>query len=96
VADDEDTDSDDELVCTDSSDGPLADFKVFARRRPRDDLTYSFTDDLSSRDLDCIYNWSSHVGRNLTTLEEWDQFKLLRYTEQAITVDSDPSLLNVE
>jgi hypothetical protein len=30
VADDKDTDSDDESVCTDSSDGRLADFEVFA------------------------------------------------------------------
>ena len=30
VADDKDTDSDDKSVCTDSSDGPLADFEVFA------------------------------------------------------------------
>jgi ATP-dependent DNA helicase PIF1 len=95
VADD-DTDSDNESVCTDYSDGPLADFEVFARRRPRDDLTCSFTDDLGSRDLDRIYDWSSHVGRNLTTPEEWDQFKLLHYTEQAVTVDSDPSPLNTE
>jgi hypothetical protein len=96
VADDEDTDSNDESVCTDSSNGPLADFEVFARRQPCNDLTCSFTDDLGSRDLDCIYDWSSHVGHNLTIPEEWDQFKLLHYTEQAITVDSDLSLLNIE
>jgi hypothetical protein len=96
VADDGNTDSDDELVCTDSSDGPLADFEVFARRRPRDDLTCSFTDNLGGRDLDRIYDWTSHVGRDLTTLEEWDQFKLLHYTEQAVTVDSEPRPLNTE
>ena len=96
VADDPDTDSDDESVCTDYSDGPLADFEVFARRRPCNDLICSFTDDLGGRDLDRVYDWSLHVGRNLTTLEEWDQFKLLHYTEQAVTVNSDPSLLNTE
>jgi hypothetical protein len=97
VADDQDTDSeDDESVLNKSDNEPLADFEVFARRRPCDDLTCSFTDDLSGRDLDRIYDWSSHVGRNLTTLEEWDQFKLLHYTEQAVTVDSNPSLLNTE
>ena len=65
-----DTDSDEESVCTDYSNGPLADFEVFARQWPRDDLTCSFTDDLSSRDLDRIYDWSLYVSRNLTTLEE--------------------------
>ena len=96
VADNPDTDSDDESVCTDYSDGPLADFEVFARRRPCDDLICSFTDDLGGRDLDRLYDWTSHVGRDLTTPEEWDQFKLLHHTEQAVTVNSDPSLLNTE
>jgi hypothetical protein len=76
--DDQDTDSEDDAsVYSECSDGPLADFEVFARRRPRNDLICSFTDDLGGRDLDRIYDWSSHVGRNLTTPEEWDQFKLL-------------------
>jgi ATP-dependent DNA helicase PIF1 len=96
VTDDPDTDSGDESVCTDSSNGPLADFEVFARRRPRDDLTCSFTDDLGGRDLDRVYDWTLHVGRDLTTPEEWGQFKLLHYTEQAVTINSDPSLLNTE
>jgi ATP-dependent exoDNAse (exonuclease V) alpha subunit len=98
VANDEDTDSEyDESVCNESDNEPLADFEVFARRRPyNDDLTCSFTDDLGSRDLDRIYDWTSHVGRNLTTPKEWDQFKLLNYTEQAVTVNSDLSPLNTE
>ena len=63
-----------------SSDEPLADFEVFARRRPgNDDLTCSFTDDLGSRDLDRAYDWTSHVGRDITTPEAWDQFKLLNH-----------------
>ena len=98
VANDQDTDSeDDESVCDESDNGPLADFEVFARRRPgNDDLTCSFTDNLGSRDLDRAYDWTSHVGRNTITPEDWDQFKLLNHTEQAVTVDSDPGPLNTE
>jgi hypothetical protein len=97
VADGQDTDSEDgESVGNESGDEPLADFEVFARRRPRDDLTCSFTDDLGSRDLDRIYDWTSHAGRDLTTPEDWDQFQLLNHTEQAVTVDSDPGPLNTE
>jgi hypothetical protein len=61
-----------------------------------DDLTCSFTDDLGSCDLDCIYNWTSHVGRDITMPEDWDQFKLLNYAEQAVMLNSDPSPLNTE
>jgi hypothetical protein len=97
VADDQDTDSEDnESVRDENDDEPLADFEVFARRRPCNDLTCSFTDELGSRDLDRVYDWTSHVGRNMTTPEDWDQFKLLNYTEQAVTVDSDPGPLNTE
>jgi ATP-dependent DNA helicase PIF1 len=95
-ADGQDTDSDSDSVCNESSDEPLADFELFARRRPRDDLTCSFTDDLGSRELDRAYDWTSHVGRDIITPEDWDQFKLLNYTEQAVTVDSDPGPLNIE
>ena len=98
AADGQDTDSEDgESVSNESSDEPLADFELFARRRPRnDDLTCSFTEDLGSRDLDRVYDWTSHVGRDTTTPNDWDQFKLLNHTEQAVTVDSDPGLLNTE
>ena len=97
VADDQATGSeDDESVCSKSDDGPLADFEVFARRQARDDLTCSLTDDLGSRDLDRVYDWTSHVGRDISTPKDWDQFKLLNYAEQAVTVDSDPSPLNTE
>jgi hypothetical protein len=97
VADDQDTESEDGSVRDENDDEPLADFEAFARRRPyNDDLTCSFTDNLGSRDLDRIYDWTSHVGRNMTTPEAWDQFKLLNCTEQAVTVDSDPSPLNPE
>jgi ATP-dependent DNA helicase PIF1 len=98
VANDQDTDSeDDESVRDESDNGPLADFEVFARRRPgNEDLTCSFTDNLGSRDLDRAYDWTSHVGRNTITPEDWDQFKLLNHTEQAVTVASDPGPLNTE
>jgi hypothetical protein len=98
VANDQDTESDDdESVRNESDNEPLADFEVFARRRPdNDDLTCSYTDDLGRRDLDRIYDWTSHVGRNMTTVEAWEQFKLFHHTEQVVTVDSDPSPLNTE
>ena len=68
VADDQDTDSEDnESVRDENDDEPLADFEVFARRRPCNDLTCSFTDELGSRDLDRVYDWTSHVGRNTIT-----------------------------
>jgi ATP-dependent DNA helicase PIF1 len=93
----QDTDNEDsDSVRDESGDEPLADFELFARRRPRDDLTCSFTDDLGSRELDRAYDWTSHVGRDTTTPEDWDQFKLLNHTEQAVTVDSDPGPLNTE
>lgn len=69
-ADSQDTDSEDELVGNESDNEPLADFELFARRRPgNNDLTCSFTDDLGSRELDRAYNWTSHVGRDITTPE---------------------------
>jgi ATP-dependent DNA helicase PIF1 len=97
-ADGQDTDSDDGDSVRNASDTePLADFEIFARRRPcNDDLTCSFTDDLGSRELDRAYDWTSHVGHDITTAEAWDQFKLLNHTEQAVTVDSDPGPLNTE
>ena len=97
-ADNQDTDSEDgESVRNESDAEHLADFELFARRQPgNNDLICSFTDDLGSRDLDRAYNWTSHVGRNITTVEAWDQFKLLNHTEQAVTVDSDPGPLNTE
>jgi ATP-dependent exoDNAse (exonuclease V) alpha subunit len=89
-------DSDDDLD-QDPSNTPIADFEAFARRNPRHELPcVDFTDDLGSRDLDREYDWTSHVGRYTTMPEAWDQFKLLNYTEQAVTVDSDPSPLNTE
>jgi hypothetical protein len=56
VANDLDTDSEDESICDESDNKPLADFEAFACRQPGNDLTCSFTDDLGSCELDCIYN----------------------------------------
>jgi hypothetical protein len=96
--DEDATDSDDdESVRDDGEDGPLADFEVLARRRPDNaDLTCSFTGDLGRRELDRVYDWTSHVGRDLTTPDAWKQFKLQYGTMQAVTVDSDPQPLNPE
>jgi hypothetical protein len=71
-ANSQDTDSKDKLVCNESDNEPLANFKLFACRRPRDDLTYSFIYDLGSRYLDCAYDWTSHVGRDIMTVKAWD------------------------
>ena len=96
VTDEPDADSEDEDSVSDE-DGPPADFEVLARRRPgRADLTCSFTDDLGRRELDRVYSWMPHVGRNLTTLDAWSQFKLRHNTVQAVIVDSDPRSLNTE
>ena len=98
TANNQDTESEeDESVYNESDNEPLADFEVFARRRPgNDDLICSLADDLGSRILDRVYDWTSHVGRDITTPEAWDQFKLSHHAEQVVTVDSDPGLLNTE
>ena len=98
TTEDQDMDSEDnESVCSEEADGPLATFEAFARRRPgRDDLTCSFTDDLGSREFDRAYDWTSHVGRDVVSPDAWAQFKLQHYSEQAVTVDADPAPLNTE
>ncbi len=98
VANGQDTDSkDSKSVYNKSNNEPLTDFEVFAYQWPcNDDLTYSFIDDLGSRELDHAYDQTSHVGRNTITPKTQDQFKLLNYTEQTMTVDLDPGLLNTE
>jgi ATP-dependent DNA helicase PIF1 len=100
IDDPEDTDSEsddkeEELL---EPNGPLADFEVLARRRPgrSDDLTCSFTDDLGTRDVDCVYDWTSHVGRDLVEPDTWARFKCQHATDQAVTVTSDPGPLNLE
>lgn len=91
---DEDSESEDEDAETDIE--PLASFEAFARRGPRNDLTCSITDELGLRDIDRAYDWTQHVGRDTTTPEDWAEFKAANETEQAVDVDSDPSLLNTE
>jgi hypothetical protein len=42
---------------------PLADFEAFARRQPLGDFTRAdLLDSLGTREVDCNYNWSLHVG----------------------------------
>ena len=53
-------------------------------------------DNLSCCNLDCVYNQTLYVSCSLTTLKAQEEFKLQYYTEQTITVDSDPSPLNTE
>jgi ATP-dependent DNA helicase PIF1 len=97
LADDPESESDEESEHGADDDEPLADFEAFARRRPAcDDMTCSFTDNLGSRELDRAYDWTSHIGRNLTTPEAWDQFRMRHQTEQAVMVNADPSPLNTE
>jgi hypothetical protein len=57
VANDQDAESKDESVCNEINNKPLANFKAFACQQPNNnDLTYSFTDDLGSYDLDYTYD----------------------------------------
>ena len=55
-------------------------FKAFAyyclRGKGNDDLMYSFTDDLSRYKLNCVYNQTLYIGRDLTTINAQEQFKL--------------------
>ena len=45
------------------ADHPLADFKTFAPRGPRNGIASAFfVDSLGARDLDRASDWSSHVG----------------------------------
>ena len=70
VTDDPDTDSDEGESVYESDDEPLVDFEAFTCRRPGNDLIYSPIDDLGSRDLDYIYNWTLYISRDLTILED--------------------------
>jgi hypothetical protein len=56
VANDLDTDSKDKSICDKSDNKLLADFEAFVYRQPGNDLTCSFTDNLGSCKLDCIYD----------------------------------------
>lgn len=97
ITDDPDTESEyEESDRGDEDNESLADFEVFARRRPNHDFTCTFTDDLGSREIDRTYDWTSHVGRDIVSPDTWDVFKHQYTTEQAVTVNSDPVPLNLE
>jgi hypothetical protein len=82
---------------SDDRNEPLADFGVFARRPPGNhDVTCSFTNDLGTREIDRLYDWMSHVSCNPVLPVTWELFKRQHATEQAVTIDADPSLLNTE
>jgi hypothetical protein len=67
---DNNIDSNDKSIYTNSNNSPLADFKIFARRRPYNNLTYSFIDNPNSCNLDRIYDWILYIGYNLIIPEK--------------------------
>ena len=76
---------------------PLADFEAFARRRPQEDFTrMDFLDGLGNREIDRLYDWSSHVGRYDISPEIWQQMKDENPIPQVVTVNSSPHRLNPE
>jgi ATP-dependent exoDNAse (exonuclease V) alpha subunit len=76
---------------------PLADFEAFARRRPQEDFTHiDLLDSLGTREMDCNYDWSQHIGRYDIPPEIWDQIKAENPIAQIVTIDSSPDPLNLE
>jgi hypothetical protein len=62
--------SEEELELGPEDDHPLADFELFARRRPQEDFTrVDSSGGLGSREVDCQYDWSAHVGRYEVSLD---------------------------
>jgi hypothetical protein len=54
-------------------------------------------DGLGSREIDCSYDWSPHIGRyNEIHTEVWDQMKVDNPIELRVEVDSSPRALNSE
>lgn len=95
-SDDSDDDSDDDPQ-QQPDEHPLADFEAFARRRPHEDFTcMDFLDSLGTRDMDCAYDWSPHVGRYDISPDIWAQLKAENPTAQLVTMDSSPLPLNRE
>jgi hypothetical protein len=89
--------SDEELELGLEDDYPLADFELFARRRPQEDFTrVDSLGGLGSREVDCRYDWSAHVGRYEVSPDIWEQVKAENPAIQVVTVDSLPDLLNLE
>lgn len=78
-------------------DHPVADFELFARRRPREDFTrVESLQSLGNRDVDRRYDWSAHVGRYDVSPDVWNQVKAQNPAVQVVTVNSSPDLLNRE
>lgn len=76
---------------------PLADFEVFARRRPGRELDLADPlDSLGTRNIDRLYDWSVHINRYIVVPEIWTQIKIDNPVVQAVTVDSCPLSLNFE
>jgi hypothetical protein len=92
-----DSDESDEDHEKQADDHPLADFEAFAHRRPQEDLTQiDLLDSLGTREIDCNYGWSPHIGRYDIPPEIWDQIKTENPTAQVVTIDSSPDPLNLE
>jgi hypothetical protein len=54
-------------------------------------------DGLGSREIDCSYDWSPHIGQyNEIHTEVWDQMKAENPIELRVEVDSSPGALNSE
>jgi hypothetical protein len=75
---------------------PLADFEAFARRRPQEDFTCMDLDSLGTREMDCNYDWSPHIGQYDISPEIWDQIKAENPIAQLVTMDPSPLPLNLE
>jgi ATP-dependent exoDNAse (exonuclease V) alpha subunit len=75
---------------------PLTDFEAFARQRPQEDFTQIDLDSLGTREIDCNYDWSLHIGRYDIPPEIWDQIKAENPIAQIVTIDSSPGPLNLE
>ena len=96
---DTDTETQDSLDPEDGSDTnyPLADFEAFARRRPQEDFTLmDLGQDIGTREIDRVYDWSVHVRQYNIHPEIWDQMKAEHPVIQVVTMDSSPDSLNLE
>jgi hypothetical protein len=75
----------------------LADFETFARQRVYKDFTCNdLLDDLGSREIDRLYNWSAYVRQYNIIPEIWDQIWAENPAIQEVTVDSLPGQLNTK
>ena len=90
-----DTDSDDS---SDDEDGdhPLADFEIFAHRRPQEDFPRVDIDGLGYQDMDRDYDWSVFFGRYPHPSSIFNQHKDANPINQVVTSTSSPEGLNTE